>query len=164
MSSKGLETIRVLAVGLATGLPVAVGSAEEVTLFAAFSLHEALKDAVAPFEAATGHKVVINFGGSNDLARQIKAGAPADLFFSADKAQMDRLEKEGLVRAADRIDLLANALVVVAPNASTLRIANASDLAGLKSIALADPQAVPAGVYARTWLEGRGCGTRSRTR
>jgi len=144
------------ALALLAVLPVAAASAEEVMVFAASSLHEALKDAVAPFEAATGHKVVFNFGGSNDLARQIKAGAPADLFFSADKAQMDGLEKEGLVGGADRIDVLSNALVVVVPRTSALRIVRPADLAGLPSLALADPQAVPAGVYARTWLEGQG--------
>lgn len=152
MSSKA----RPWALTLLAVLKVAVASAEEVTVFAASSLHEALKDVVAPFEAATGHKVVFNFGGSNDLARQIKAGAPADLFFSADQAQMDGLEKEGLVGGADRIDVLSNVLVVVVPTSSALRIAKPADLAGLQSLALADPQAVPAGVYARAWLEGQG--------
>ena len=130
--------------------------AEELTVFAASSLTEALAEVARGFEAATGHHVAFNFGGSNDLARQIKAGAPADLFFSADKAQMDGLEQAGLVRAEDRVDVLSNVLVVVVPASSTARISAARDLAGVRYLALADPQAVPAGVCARAWLESIG--------
>lgn len=144
-----------LIVGLLLGLPAAA-HAEEVNVFAAASLTDALKEIAVGWEQASGHQVVFNLGASNDLARQIRAGAPADAFFSADKTQMDGLEKEGLVRAADRVDLLSNALVVVAPADSTARVTRPADLAGFRTIALADPQAVPAGVYARTWLEGLG--------
>jgi len=131
-------------------------AAEEVSLYAAASLTEALQEVARGFEASTGHKVIFNLGGSNDLARQIKAGAPADLFFSADKVQMDGLEQAGLVRAGDRVDLLSNILVVVVPAPSTTRLNGPDDLRALKRLALADPEAVPAGVYARTWLESAG--------
>src|SRR5204863_7770502 len=67
--------------------------ADEVTVFAAASLADALGEVGRSFEASSGHHVAFNFGGSNDLARQIEAGAPAELFLSADRAQMDRLEK-----------------------------------------------------------------------
>jgi molybdate transport system substrate-binding protein len=135
---------------------VAPASADELNLFAASSLTEAVREVASGFEKTAGHKVVFNFGGSNDLARQIKAGAPADVFFSADVAQMDGLVAAGLVRAADRVDVLSNTLVVAVPAASATRIAGASDLASLHRLALADPQAVPAGVYARRWLEKAG--------
>jgi molybdate transport system substrate-binding protein len=128
----------------------------EVTLYAAASLTDVLKELAPGFEKATGHKVVFSLGASSDLARQILAGAPADVFVSADEAQMDRLETEGLVRAKDRVGLLSNALVVVVPAASTERLARAEDLTRVKHLVLADPQAVPAGVYARTWLEAIG--------
>jgi molybdate transport system substrate-binding protein len=134
----------------------APGAAEEVTVYAAASLTEALKDIAQGFEAQTGHKVVFNLGASNDLARQIKAGAPADVFFSADKAQMDGLEATGLVRATDRVDVLSNVLVVVVPASSTARMSQSTDLLAVKHLALADPEAVPAGVYARAWLESIG--------
>lgn len=134
--------------------------AEEVSVFAAASLTDALQETARSWEGATGHKVVFNLGASSDLARQIKAGGPADIFFSADEAQMDGLEKEGLVRAADRVDLLSNTLVVVVPADSGAKVAQASDLTSFKVLALADPQAVPAGVYARTWLESRGLWSR----
>ena len=129
---------------------------EEISVFAAASLADALAEVGSAWEAASGHHAVFNFGASSDLSRQIRAGAPADVFFSADSAQMDALEREGLVRAADRSDLLSNTLVVIVPVASTARVTSARDLTAFKTIALADPQAVPAGVYARTWLEGLG--------
>jgi molybdate transport system substrate-binding protein len=132
------------------------GWTDEVTVFAAASLAEALEEAARGYEQASGNKVVLNVGGSNDLARQIVAGAAADLFFSADRAQMDVVEKAGLVRAADRVELLSNVLVVVVPAASPTRIAAPRDLTGLRRLALADPEAVPAGVYARSYLESLG--------
>ena len=154
-SRRGL--VSALAFALATlGAPAVRG--EEVSVFAAASLTDALQEIASAWEAATGHKVVFNLGASSDLARQIKAGAPADVFFSADKAQMDRLVKEGLAR--DPVDLLSNTLVVVVPLASVARLTQASDLASFRTIALADPQAVPAGVYAKAWLESRGLWSR----
>jgi molybdate transport system substrate-binding protein len=144
---------RIVIALLVSAAPVA---AEEVTVYAAASLSDALKEVAQAFEAKTGHKVVFNLGASNDLARQIKAGAPADVFFSADKAQMDSLEAAGLVRAADRVDVLSNILVVVVPASRTARMSQPSDLLAVKRLALADPEAVPAGVYARTWLESIG--------
>lgn len=135
---------------------VASASADELNLFAASSLTEVVREVAVGFEKASGHKVVCNLGGSNDLARQIKAGAPADVFFSADAAQMDGLVAAGLVRAQDRVDVLSNALVVVVPTGSPKRISAASDLGAFRRLALADPEAVPAGVYARRWLESSG--------
>ncbi len=131
-------------------------SAEELNVSAAASLTDCLKELAPGFEKATGHTLVFSFGGSNDLARQIKAGAPADVFFSADKAQMDGLETAGLVRAQDRVDVLSNVLVAIVPATSALKLAAPGDLGSLGRLALADPQAVPAGVYARTWLESIG--------
>ncbi len=134
----------------------ASASADELNLFAASSLTEAVEEVASGFEKATGHKVVFNFGGSNDLVRQINAGAAADVFFSADSAQMDALVSAGLVRAEDRRDVLSNTLVVVVPADAGTRVAAAKDLAALRRLALADPEAVPAGVYARRWLESIG--------
>ena len=134
----------------------ALSETEELTVFAAASLTDALAEVARGFEKSTGHEVVFNLGGSNDLSRQIKAGAPADVFFSADKAQMDGLQAEGLVRAQDRVDVLSNVLVTVVPAASVARLSGPGDLRTVRRLALADPQAVPAGVYARTWLESIG--------
>jgi molybdate transport system substrate-binding protein len=155
--SRPRNTCSVLFAGLLALAPVA--RAEELNVFAAASLTDALKEIASEWEKASGHKVVFNLGASNDLARQIRAGAPADVFFSADKAQMDGLERDGLVRGADRVDLLSNTLVVVAPAESSARLSRPAELAGFRTIALADPQAVPAGIYARTWLERLGLWT-----
>lgn len=135
-------------------LATAAAPAAEVTVFAAASLTDSLKTIGADYEKQTGRHVVFNFEASSVLARQIEAGAPADIFFSADEAQMDRLADKGLIDPATRRDRLGNSLVVVAPADSSLQIHSAADLAGdgVKQIALADPKAVPAGVYAKAWL------------
>jgi molybdate transport system substrate-binding protein len=129
--------------------------AADVTVFAAASLTDSLKHIAADYQKQTGHTVTFNFEASSVLARQIEAGAPADIFFSADETQMDRLADHGLIDPASRVDRLRNTLVVVAPADSTLQIQSPADLAadGVKQIALADPKAVPAGVYAKEWLE-----------
>lgn len=133
---------------------VAAGAAD-VTVFAAASLTDSLKRIASDYQKQTGQTVVFNFEASSVLARQIEAGAPADIFFSADETQMDRLAGRGLIDAATRVDRLRNTLVVVAPTDSALQIQSPNDLAAdsVKQIALADPKAVPAGVYAKEWLE-----------
>ena len=145
--------------GLLLALLAAQSSAEEVLVFGAASLTEALQEIGKAFEARAGVAARFSFGASSDLARQIQAGAPADVFFSADTAKMDALEKAGTVRRADRREFLTNQLVVVVPGASSRRIAGAKDLARLPRLALADPEAVPAGIYARKWLEAEGVWT-----
>jgi molybdate transport system substrate-binding protein len=135
----------------------AAARADEVMVFAAASLTDALEEIGRTFEAkAGGTRVTFNFGASSDLARQIRAGARADVFFSADSARMDELAAAGLVRRSDRADVLSNSLAVVVPSDSTLRLAGPSDLRSVRRIALADPQAVPAGIYARQYLEQAG--------
>src|SRR5438552_16080385 len=116
---------------------------EEISVFAAASLTDSLKDVGKLYDAASGNHVVFNFGASSDLARQVLAGAPADVFFSADRAQVDRLEKAGLVRAAGRIDVLANTLVVIVPAASPLPLRGPRDLASRPRLAPAHPAAAP---------------------
>ncbi len=129
-------------------------AAAEITVFAAASLTDSLKEIAANYEKTSGDEITFNFGASSTLARQIDAGAPADIFFSADEAQMDGLEKKGAIDPATRKSRLGNALVVVVAADSMLQINSASDLtnATVKQIALADPKAVPAGVYAKAWL------------
>ena len=101
----------------------AADSKPELLVFGAASLTESLRDLGKAYEAKTGERVVFSFGASSDLARQIQAGAPADVFFSADAAKMDALETAGLVSAADRREFLSNTLVVVVPSDSKERIA-----------------------------------------
>jgi molybdate transport system substrate-binding protein len=124
---------------------------------AAVSLTEALQQAAARWQAS-GHPVTVNFAASNVLARQITEGAPVDVFLSADEAQMKRLVDAGLVDPSDRTDLLSNQLVVITPNGRPLP-GNAPEVLAsdaVKRIAIGDPQGVPAGVYARSWLTAAG--------
>ncbi len=137
---------------------VAVSSAraEEVLVFAAASTTDALQALAPAFQQASGHRVRFAFGASSDLARQVVAGAPADAFLSADEAKMDSVDRAGLVQAGSRVDLLSNRLVVVVPAGSALEVAGPADLKGLKRVVLAEPAAVPAGVYAKAWLTQAG--------
>ena len=130
--------------------------AAEVMVFAAASLTDALREIGKGYEASSPDRVIFDFGASSDLARQIRAGAPADVFFSADLPQMESLEKEGLVRHAERIDVLSNVLAAIVPIGSTLEVHAPLDLLRVKYIALASPESVPAGVYARKYLESIG--------
>lgn len=141
-------------VAILLAAPVAGG--QEILVFAAASLTESLEEIGKTFEAQTGVVVRFSFGASSDLARQIEAGAPADVFFSADAAKMDVLERAGLVRREDRREFLSNQLVVVVPSGSKLEISKPEDLAKLPRLALADPGGVPAGIYAKRWLESAG--------
>jgi molybdate transport system substrate-binding protein len=128
----------------------------ELLVFAAASLTDALVEIGAAFEAREGVRVLFSFGGSNALARQILAGAPADLFVSANPDRMDELERAGLVRLEDRVELLSNRLAVVVAARSTLSVSSPADLDRARRLALGDPEAVPAGIYARRWLETHG--------
>ena len=132
--------------------------ASDITVFAAASLTDSLKSIAGDYEKQTGNKVQLNFGASSTLARQIEKGAPADLFFSADEARMNELQGRGLLVDGTRESRLSNSLVVVVANDSTLDIHSPKDLtnAAITHVALADPKAVPAGVYSREYLEKLG--------
>ncbi len=136
-----------------------------VRVFAAASLTDSLGEVIDLFEAShPGVRVVPQFGGSNDLARQILAGAPAHLFFSADERQMDRVTAGGAIEEGSRRNLLSNQLVIVEGRAAGEPIRSPRDLERGGRIALADPEAVPAGVYARQYLEKLGLWDRVRAR
>lgn len=135
--------------------------AGEVLVFAAASLKEALTEAVDGWRATSGVKVAISFAGSSTLARQIQAGAPADLFLSANADWVDVLENEGLVREGSRTDLLTNSLVVIAHDPSTAPVdftarSGLADRLGDGRLAMALVEAVPAGIYGKAALEALG--------
>jgi len=141
---------------LALLLP-SVAHAQGALVFAAASLKEALDEVAGSFAAGRAGRVDVSYAASSALARQITRGAPADLFISADTDWMDYVEREGLVRAGTRRNLLANDLVLIAPAASDARVALAAgvDLArllGKGRLAMADPQSVPAGKYGKAAL------------
>lgn len=126
-------------------------------VLAAASLQESLH-AAADAWVGQGHaRPLLSFAASSALARQIEAGAPADLFVSADEQWMDAVEAKGLVRKGTRVSFLGNRLVLIAPLSSgfSVRIGPTMKLAaalGDGRVAMADPVSVPAGKYARTAL------------
>ncbi|MEO5773836.1 MAG: molybdate ABC transporter substrate-binding protein [Sphingomicrobium sp.] len=126
-------------------------------VFAAASLQESLTTAADAW-AARGHvRPTISFGASSALARQIEAGAPADLLISADEDWMDDVQKKGLLRPGSRSSFLGNRLVLIAPRASSekLQIRPGFPLAkalGHGRLAIADPGSVPAGKYGQAAL------------
>lgn len=135
-----------------------VSRAEVVTVFAAASLSDALTAVASDYGAAGGDKIVLNLGASSALARQIKEGAPADVFFSADSAKMDDLARAGRIVPDTRSDLLSNTLVLVVNARDGAPVAAPGDLAGdaVRRLALAETATVPAGIYAREFLTRAG--------
>jgi len=144
-------------------LAVAAGglrAADPLTVSAAISLTDSLEAVAKSYAAAGGGPVRFNFAGSNVLARQLVNGAPADVFISADEAQMDVAERAGAIDRPTRVALLGNRLAVITrkDNATGSSIRNVQDLGreDVRRIALGDPSAVPAGVYARSYLQTAG--------
>jgi molybdate transport system substrate-binding protein len=118
---------------------------------AASSLGDVLKAINIAYVAQNPNvAITANFASSGTLQTQIENGAPADVFISAAPAQMDNLQKKGLLLDDTRKDLLNNRVVLVVPNDSTLGLSSFSDLAldKVKKIAIGDPKSVPAGTYA----------------
>jgi molybdate transport system substrate-binding protein len=158
-SARVAVSLLVLAVCAALASPIAM--AANVTVFAAASLKEAMDEQAKQFEAKTGDKVIVSYAGSNVLAKQIEAGAPADVFISADLDWMDYVEQHQLIAKDTRTNLLRNALVLIAPTASTsaLKIGPNFGLAaalGNDKLAMANPDSVPAGKYGKSALESLG--------
>ena len=156
------RAFRALAAALVAALLAAApcASAAGFVVFAAASLKESLDEVAAAFGAATGDEARIAYGASSALARQVDAGAPAQLFISADLDWVRYVEEHHRA-AAPHVSLLANDLVLIAPASSAVRvkIAPGFDLAralGGGRLAIADPRAVPAGKYAREALESLG--------
>jgi molybdate transport system substrate-binding protein len=129
----------------------------EILTFAAASLGGPLDRAIEVWEAQGGAPVTVSYAGSSALARQIAAGAPADLFVSASTEWMDEVARDGLIQPESRRDLLGNALVLVAePHAKPVTIGPDLDLPALLGdgrLAMALVDAVPAGQYGRAALE-----------
>ena len=147
---------RIVVAGL-SALALGVAPAPTAPLvLAAASLQESL-DAAANQWARAGHpRPVISFAASSTLARQIAAGAPADLFVSADEEWMDMLAAKRQIAAGSRADLVGNRLVVVEPagrnSTVPLNGVRLARLLGAGPLAMADPDSVPAGKYGKAAL------------
>ena len=145
-------TLRTLSILLLLLWP-ALATAQSV--FAAASLNSALSELATHYEGMR-----LSVASSSTLAKQIAAGAPADIYFSANAEWMDYLQAHQHIERDTRVDLLGNALVVIAPKEApfTVLLARDFDFAGAFAgrLALGDPDHVPAGQYARQALEALG--------
>ena len=140
--------------------PVAA-CAQNLIVFAAASLKDALDQTVQSYERNTGNKVAVSYAASSVLAKQIENGAPAALFISADMDWMDYLAERKLINPASRINLLKNSLVLIVPANSTIQVKIApnfplAELLGSGRLVMAHPEHVPAGKYGRAALQTLG--------
>lgn len=144
-----------LAAALAAWPASSQSAGEPVTVSAAVSLTEVMEELGRAYSQAGGNRPVFNFGASNVLARQIVNGAPVDVFISADDAQMAVVERAGLLSPGTRVPLLSNQLAIVVRQDWTGELTSAASLSSpaIRRIAVGDTEAVPAGVYARQYLE-----------
>lgn len=162
MRSSSIAWLQTSLLALALLLPAAPLRAAEVLVFAAASLKPALDTIIAGPEAQAIGTIKASYAASSQLARQIENGAPAALFISADLDWMDYVEARDALASGTRVNLLGNALVLVAPAASTtqLTIAPGFDLAGALGkdgrLAIGEPNSVPAGKYAKASLTALG--------
>jgi molybdate transport system substrate-binding protein len=142
---------------------VPAAAQQRLTIFAAASMRNALDEVDTAFTQATGIKVAASYAATSALVKQIEAGAPADIFLSADKDWMDYAQAHKLIDPPSRFDLLGNRLVLIAPAASRIDAIhiepgiNLASYAGDGRIATGDVQAVPVGRYAKAALLALGC-------
>jgi molybdate transport system substrate-binding protein len=134
-----------------------VAAQERTLVFAAASLTDVLQQIGRDYEASGGGRVAFSFAGSMILARQIEASAGADIFIAADAESMDYVQQRGLIRNDTRRNVLGNTLVLIAPRSSTVNLSVAGGFAlasalGAGRLAIANPDTVPAGRYARAAL------------
>ena len=129
-------------------------SGEELVIFGAMSLTDALTEVSQRFSTVRNVKVYCNFAGSSTLQRQIEKGAPADVFISASPKQIDALQGNGLLYEGSRQDILSNRLVLVAPVNSPFAMTDVGMIAQdtIRRIAIGEPNSVPAGIYGREAL------------
>lgn len=156
------QPFRQLLLALLICSPFAATQAAGVTVFAAASLKNVLEEIAPAYEAKTGDTLQVSLSGSSGLARQIQLGAPADIFISANTVWMDFLQENGLIDPASRFDLLGNELVVIGagPDAPTIDLAELPALLGTGRLAMAQLDAVPAGIYGKAALEHLGLWSR----
>ncbi|MDO6562177.1 molybdate ABC transporter substrate-binding protein [Amphritea sp. 1_MG-2023] len=142
--------------------------ARPVTVFAASSLTNAIEEINRLYQTRYQQKVVASFAASSALARQIASGAPADVFISANSRWMDFLAQQQAVQASSITPLLQNSLVLIAskfyPSNSATKLTSLADKLGDQRLAIANPEHVPAGIYARQALESSGQWSRLKTR
>jgi len=158
MMPKLMATVCLLA-GMSGPVLAAGEACEPISIFAAASTTDALEEVASAYESDSACSVSTIFAASGTLARQIEAGAPADLYLSANIEWMDWIQNTGLVRRQNRTDLLGNQLVIIVPANETSAQLDIRDkttvlaFLGGEKLAIGDPTAVPAGRYASAALK-----------
>lgn len=163
---------RAVAAAFAAAVPLAAlailaaarpAQADTVTVFAAASMADAMTEIADAYEAESGDTIRLSFASSSTLARQIEAGAPADLYASANERWMDYLEERHLIVPESRVSPFGNALVLVSPADAGGAALDPTDGGAIAEalgpdgrLAVGDPDHVPAGIYARQALESLG--------
>jgi molybdate transport system substrate-binding protein len=163
MVSRALLSLALLWLAV-EGRPLAAAQAQapQLLVFAAASLTDALQEIGSAYEKTTPAKVKLSFDASSNLARQIEAGAKADVFFSADTQWMDYLQTRNLIQVSTRQNVVANSLVLIAPADSRLQLKIGPHFPLVAALgkdgrlATGDPDSVPAGRYARSALSTLG--------
>jgi len=132
----------------------AMAHADEVTVYAAASLTNAMKDISAAWQAGNKDTIKTSFAASSVLAKQIEAGAPAEIFASADRKWMDYLAERKLVDTASRRDLLGGTLVLIAPAAAAAPVKMEKGVVPVFTgkLCMGEPGSVPAGIYGKQAL------------
>jgi len=155
------QNLTAIALFLSTLITPILSHAENITVFAAASLNNALTEIAQGYEAThPNDKIQTSFAASSTLAKQIQLGAPAQIFISADEPWMDALAKSNLLIEKSRIDLLANQLVLITPKEQPFPVIMDKSfhlpLAFTGKICLGNPDSVPAGKYAKQSLTSMG--------
>jgi molybdate transport system substrate-binding protein len=157
-----------LAALAAIPLPTTALAGEPVIVFAAASMTDALNGLIREFSADEHDAIRLSYASSSILARQIEAGAPADIFIAANEQWMDYLAERDLIQPGSRTSPVANKLVLIAPANSKAALATRSMppvvtpallqqyLGKDGRLALGDPAHVPAGIYGKQSLESIG--------
>jgi molybdate transport system substrate-binding protein len=163
MISRALLSLALLCLAVeGRPLPAAQTQQSQILVFAAASLTDALQEIASAYEKTTRVKVKLSSDASSNLARQIEAGARADVFFSADSQWMDYLQTRNLIQASTRHNVVGNSLVLVAPADSQIKLKIAPHFPLLAALgkdgrlATGDPDSVPAGRYTRSALSALG--------
>jgi molybdate transport system substrate-binding protein len=153
-----MALLRLVLAGVLAAAPL---QAAEVTVFAAASLKTALDEIAEGWQAESGNRAVLSYGGSAALAKQIMQGAPADVFISAAPEWMDAVAEAGLIAPGSRVDILGNRLVLIAHGAGVapVELDGSTDLKGMLAggrLSMAMVSSVPAGQYGKEALTSLG--------
>ena len=130
----------------------------ELRVYAAVTLSDAMEEIAQRYRSEAGVVISLNLASSGILAQQIIAGAPADVFISANPYWMDEVQQAGRLASGTRSQVASNKLVLIVPAGAEISFTSLSDLTSpsVERIAIADPSHAPVGMYASEALRAAG--------